>query len=138
VSYRVLQSDEAFWRPSNLIGVMNTDLARQLGVDALGVRLWRLTPGQANTKHRHREQWEIYLLVEGQGRMRIDGDVVTLTPLSSVVVEPGSVRQVFNDTGADQLWLIVGAPAESQLTPEEYPEGPRVLPPELGGRAEQG
>jgi hypothetical protein len=49
------------------------------------------------------------------------------------------VRQVFNDTDADALWLIVGTPPELantlQMTDgqlaELYPDGPRALPPEL-------
>jgi quercetin dioxygenase-like cupin family protein len=132
VAYRVLRSGDAFWRPSNLMQVMNTDLAQQLEVDTIGARLWRLKPGQANTKHRHREQWELYVLLEGQGRIRVDGDVVTIEPLSSVVVEPDTVRQVFNDTDADQLWLIVGAPSDSHMTPVDlYPDGPKALPRSL-------
>jgi hypothetical protein len=56
-----------------------------------------------------------------------------------VLVEPDAVRQVFNDTDAEQLWLIVGAPPEAantlEMTPELiariYPDGPKALPPEL-------
>jgi quercetin dioxygenase-like cupin family protein len=134
VGYRVLHAEDAFWRPSNQMGVMNTDLAKQLEVDVLGARLWRLTPGQANTKHRHPEQWELYVLLEGQGRIRAGDDVLTLAPLSAVVIEPHTVRQLFNDTDTDQLWLIFGAPRE-QLTSDDvawmYPDGPKAPPPEL-------
>jgi quercetin dioxygenase-like cupin family protein len=134
VAYRVLNAEDAFWRPSTQMGVMNTDLAKQLEIDVLGARLWRLTPGQANTKHRHPKQWELYVLLEGQGRIRAGGDVLTLQPLSAVVIEPHTVRQVFNDTDADQLWLVFGAPQE-QLTEDDvawmYPDGPKARPPEL-------
>ena len=137
--YRVLPAADAFWRPSNATGVPNTDLARQLGTGALGARLWRLGPGQAITKHRHRTQTELYVLLEGTGRVRIGDDVLTLDPLSALVVEPRTVRQVFNDTGADALWLVCGAPPEPANTLEMseetladlYPDGPTVLPPEL-------
>jgi quercetin dioxygenase-like cupin family protein len=134
VPYRVLRGDDAFWRPSNLMGVMNTDLAKQLELPTLGARLWRMAPGQANTRHRHREQYELYVLLEGRGRMRIDDELVTLEPISAVVVEPHTLRQPFNDTEADQLWFIAGAPLEL-LSPDDrtwmYPDGPTVLPPEL-------
>jgi quercetin dioxygenase-like cupin family protein len=121
--------------------VMNTDLAHQLGATTLGARLWRLAPGQASTRHRHRRTVELYLVLEGTGRMRVDGELLTLDPLSAVLVEPDSVRQPFNDTGADQLWLVVGAPPEPastlEMTAEDlrllYPDGPTALPPELGG-----
>ncbi|MGI8781546.1 MAG: cupin domain-containing protein [Solirubrobacteraceae bacterium] len=139
MSYRTLAARDAFWRPSNQMGVMNTDLAKQLAASTLGARLWRLAPGQASTRHRHRTTTELYFLLEGTGRLRIDEDVHTLEPLSSVLVEPGAVRQLFNDTGADQLWLAVGAPLEPantlEMTPEElawhYPDGPKALPPEI-------
>jgi uncharacterized cupin superfamily protein len=137
--HRVLLADDAFWRPSNMLGLLNTDLARQLGSEALGARLWRLQPGEWSTRHRHREQTELYVVLEGTGRMRVDGELLTLAPLSAVLVEPDAVRQVFNDTGEGQLWLVAGAPSEAANTLElsdeliayMYPDGPKVPPPEL-------
>jgi quercetin dioxygenase-like cupin family protein len=142
VSYRLLRATDAFWRPSNQMRVENTDLAKQLEASSLGARLWRLAPGQASTKHRHIQTEELYVLLEGSGRIRVDDDEpLTLAPLDTLLVEPGSTRQLFNDTGADQLWLVVGAPPEAANTLEMseeqlramYPEGPKALPPELGG-----
>ena len=141
MSHRILHAEEAFWRPSNQMGVANTDLGRQLEATQLGTRLWRLRPGQASTWHRHRLTEEVYVVLEGTGRMRVGDEVLTLTPLSAVLVEPRTMRQPFNDTDADQLWLVVGAPNEAadtlEMTEEVladlYPEGPRVLPEELGG-----
>lgn len=141
MAYRVLAAGDQHWRRSNQMGVLNTDLARQLGATALGARLWRIEPGQASTKHRHRDTHELYVVLEGTGRMRIGDEVLTLPPMSAVHVEPGDVRQPFNDTDADQLWLVVGAPNEAantlEMTEEQlafhYPDGPRALPPELGG-----
>lgn len=141
MSYRVLQAADAHWRPSNQMGVLNTDLARQLEATALGARLWRLSPGQASTRHRHSETEELYIVLEGAGRLRVDEDALTLAPHSAVLVDAGSVRQVFNDTDAEALWLVVGAPVEAANTLEMseetlrelYPDGPRALPPELGG-----
>jgi len=140
--YRVLHAADALWRPSNAMGVLNTDLGGQLGAEELGARLWRLAPGQASTKHRHASQTELYVVLEGTGRMRIGDELLTLAPLSAVLVEPRVVRQPFNDTDADALWLVVGTPRESvastlEMTPEQladmYPDGVRALPPELGG-----
>jgi uncharacterized cupin superfamily protein len=121
--------------------VENTDLAKQLGATRLGARLWRLSPGQASTRHRHSEEEELYVVLEGTGRMRVDEELLTLESLDAVLVEPGSLRQVFNDTEGDALWLVVGAPPEFANTLEMsdeqlehmYPDGPRALPPELEG-----
>jgi len=125
---------------------LNTDLAKQLEASALGARMWRLEPGQASTRHRHFEQEELYVLLEGEGRVRVGDEVLTLAPLDTLLVETETVRQLFNDTDADQLWLVVGAPAEGitstlEMSEEQlrymYPDGPKALPPELcGGHAE--
>ena len=123
------------------MGVQNTDLAKQLEATQLNARLWRIAPGQASTKHRHRSQEELYVLLEGTGRIRIEDEVLTIEPRASLVVEPDTVRQLFNDTDADQLWLVMGAPTEAANTLEMseetlafmYPAGPKALPPELEG-----
>ena len=141
MAYRALSTDDAHWRPSNQMRVENSDLARQLGAGTLGARYWRLQPGQASTKHRHRAQVELYIVLDGTGRMRIDDEVLTLAPLSSVLVETEHVRQLFNDTDREVLWLVVGAPPEPantlEMTPDDlvflYPDGPKAMPPELGG-----
>lgn len=140
-TYRVLHAADAFWRPSNQMRVENTDLAKQLGATTLGARLWRLAPGQASTRHRHRQTAELYVVLSGTGRMRIEDELLTLEPLSAVLAEPGAVRQVFNDTAEEALWLVAGAPPEpantAEMTEAElawgYPDGPKALPPELAG-----
>jgi len=52
------------------------------------------------------------------------------------------LRQVFNDTGAEVLWLIIGAPEELEFLPgaktkpdisQIYPVDPIQLPKELAG-----
>ena len=139
MSPQILHAGDAFWRPSNQMGVQNTDLAKQLGAETLGARLWRLAPGQASTKHRHVDTTELYVVLEGTGRMRIGDELHTLAPLSSVLVEPEVVRQIFNDLDEDALWLVFGTPNEAantlEMSPETlallYPDGPKALPPEL-------
>ena len=78
-------------------------------------------------------------MLERTGRIRVDEELLTLAPLSALLVEPSSVRQVFNDTHGEALWLVVGTPVEAantlEMTPEQlaelYPDGPKALPPEL-------
>jgi quercetin dioxygenase-like cupin family protein len=141
MAHRVLRAKDAFWRESNQMRVLNTDLGGQLEARDLGARLWRLRPGQASTKHRHFATEELYVLLEGRGRMRVGDEALEVAPLDAILVEPETVRQVFNDTEEDALWLVMGAPPEGANTLEMseetlrslYPEGPRALPPELGG-----
>ena len=140
MGYSVLRAEEAFWRPSNQMGVQNTNLAAQLGATTLTARVWLLRPGQASTRHRHWTAEELYVLLAGVGRVRVGDDLLTLAAGDALLVEPETVRQLFNDTDEEQRWLIVGAPPERvsstlEMTAEEleflYPDGPRALPPEL-------
>lgn len=142
MAFRLLRDADAFWRRSNQMKTPNTDLGGQLEASRLGARMWRLEPGKASTRHRHFTQEELYVLLEGEGRVRIGDDVLTLAPLDTLLVEPDTDRQLFNDTDADQLWLVVGAPRENitstlEMSEEQlrhmYPDGPKSLPPELGG-----
>jgi quercetin dioxygenase-like cupin family protein len=141
MAYRLLRAAEAFWRPSNQMRVENTDLGKQLESSSFAARLWRLAPGQASTRHRHVEQTELYVVLEGTGRIRVDGDLLDLSRLSAVLVEPDSIRQIFNDTDGDALWLVAGTPLEAantlemtdELLAKIYPDGPKALPPELDG-----
>ena len=80
-------------------------------------------------------------MLEGTGRIRVGDELLTLAPLSALLVEPDTVRQAFNDTDSDALWLVFGTPSEAantlEMTPEliarMYPDGPAALPPELSG-----
>lgn len=122
-----------------MLGVLNTDLAAQLGAQGMTARLWRLRPGEMLTRHRHRKEEELYVLLEGVGRIRVDGDLLTLEPMSAVLVPPDSVRQVFNESDEDALWLMTGSQREfasaRDMTEADigfmYPDGPYARPPEL-------
>ena len=39
--------------------------------------------------HYHKKLTEIYLVLEGEGHMELDGDIVPLRPLTSVLIKPG-------------------------------------------------
>ena len=138
--FAVLLPEEQRWRESSLMKIPNADLLRELGgSDRLGGRLWRLPAHSASTWHKHVDSWEFYFLLEGVGRMRIGERTVTVPKFGCVWVAPHTLRQVFNDSAAEALWLIVAAPQEGQsgVKPDLssfYPEDPKALPPELAGR----
>lgn len=139
--FAVLMPEAQEWRLSNLMKIPNVDLLTALGGSGIfGGRLWRLPPRSANTWHRHVDSWEFYFVLAGTGRMRIGSRTVTVPRHGSVLVAPWMLRQVFNDSGDEALWLIVGAPQEGSSgvpprTEDVYPEDPRSLPPELAGTA---
>ena len=134
MSYRLLRAADAFWRPSNQMQTPNTDLGKQLEASQLGARMWRVEPGKASTRHRHFTQEELYVLLEGEGRVRIGDEVLTLAPLDTLLVEPDTDRQLFNDTEADQLWLVVRRPAGRD---HQHPGDERgAAPPHVSGGTE--
>jgi hypothetical protein len=121
--------------------VLNTDLAKPLEAAELGARLWRLGPGQASTRHRHARQAELYVVLQGVGRIRVDGDLL----------DPGAVVRAGGRAGewarcsttarpmrCGWLWGTPLEPAHTlEMTPARlaqlYADGPKALPPELGG-----
>lgn len=101
-----------------------------------------LPPGSANTLHRHIRAEEFYFVLEGTGRMRVGAQTLTVPKHGGALVAPDRLRQVFNDSDAEVLWLIVGAPEETEFLPGAktkpdlsliYPTDPTQLPKELAG-----
>jgi mannose-6-phosphate isomerase-like protein (cupin superfamily) len=39
--------------------------------------------------HFHKKLTEIYLVLEGEGHMELDGEIVPLKPLTTVLIKPG-------------------------------------------------
>ena len=140
--YHLIKPEDLFWRPSNLMKIPNADYLERTGSENLGVRLWRLPPRSANTLHKHIRMEEFYFVLEGVGRMRVGDETLTVPQYGGVLVGPDQLRQVFNDTDAEVLWLIVGAPEETEFLPGAktkpnvsliYPVDPKQLPKELAG-----
>jgi quercetin dioxygenase-like cupin family protein len=138
-SFFVIKPGDLSWRQSNMMKIPNADFLERTGSENLGARLWRFPPKSANTLHRHPKMEEFYFVVEGVGRMRIGDQTITVPKYGGVLVGPELLRQVFNDTDEEALWLIVGAP-EKELEPGQeldrkllYPVEPTQLPVELSG-----
>lgn len=142
-AYHLITPEDLHWRPSNLMRIPNADYLERTGSEKLGARLWRLPPKSANTLHKHIRQEEFYFVLEGTGRMRVGDETLTVPKYGGVLVRPEILRQVFNDTEEEVLWLIVGAPEELEFLQGSkstgldlslfYPVDPTQLPPELEG-----
>src|SRR3974390_1954587 len=113
--YCLIKPEDLFWRPSNLMKIPNADYLERTGSENLAARLWRLPPKSAGTLHKHIRQEEFYFVLEGTGRMRVGGETLTVPRYGGVLVGPDQLRQVFNDTDTEVLWLIVGAPEELEF-----------------------
>src|SRR5690349_13215492 len=136
--YHLITPDQLAWRPSNLMRIPNADYLERTGSEILGARLWRMPPKSANTLHKHVRAEEFYFVLEGVGRMRVGEETLTVPRHGGVLVGPSLLRQIFNDSDAEVLWLIVGAPDKEfdsdQIDLKQiYPVEPTQLPPELKG-----
>jgi mannose-6-phosphate isomerase-like protein (cupin superfamily) len=66
---------------------------RPLGGETLGLSYQRLAPGTRQPfGHRHAVQEEVYVVVSGSGRVKLDDDVVELRPWDAVRVAPETMR----------------------------------------------
>jgi len=120
----------------------DADFLERTGSENMGARLWRLPPKSANTLHKHIHAEEFYFVLEGTGRLRVGDETLTVPRYGGVLVGPDQLRQVFNDTDAEVLWLIIGAPEELEFLQGSksqmdlsliYPVDPKQLPKELAG-----
>src|SRR5262245_7679151 len=70
------------------------------------VDLCCLQPGQSQKPHAPGDQDKIYLVLEGRGRVHLDGQEDTVEPGEAVVAKAGAAHGVAND-GPDPLVLLV-------------------------------
>jgi mannose-6-phosphate isomerase-like protein (cupin superfamily) len=140
--YQLIKPDDLHWRPSNLMRIPNADFLERTGSENIGARLWRMPPMSANTLHKHIRAEEFYFVLEGTGRLRVGEETLTVPKYGGVLVGPDQLRQVFNDTDQEVLWLIIGAPEEMEFLKGSlsdmdlsliYPSDPTELPKELSG-----
>jgi mannose-6-phosphate isomerase-like protein (cupin superfamily) len=140
--YFLITPEDLHWRLSNMMKIPNADFLERTKSENLGARLWRLPPNSANTLHKHIRAEEFYFVLDGVGRIRVGDETLTVPKYGGVLVGPDQLRQVFNDTETEVLWLIVGAPEETEFLPGAknksdmsliYPVDPKKLPKELAG-----
>src|SRR4030095_13858264 len=108
--YHLIKPEDLPWRQARLMQIPNADFLERTGSENLSARLWRYPPKSAGTLHKHIRAEEFYFVVEGVGRMRVGEETLTVPKHGGVLVGPNQLRQVFNDTENETLWLIVGAP----------------------------
>lgn len=82
-----------------------------LQLEKSGVSYFRLAPNfRTPFGHKHVEQEEVYVLVSGSARAKIDDDVVELEQWDALRLPPDATRAL--EAGPDGAeFLLVGAPA---------------------------
>ena len=84
--------------------------SRALGLERSGLGYQRIPPGyRFPYGHVHKEQEELYIVVRGSGRMKLDDEIIEVTRWDVVRVAPGTWRAY--EAGPEGLEiLVVGAP----------------------------
>ena len=81
-----------------------------LELENLGLRYQRLAPNfRLPFGHTHKQQEEVYVIVNGSARIKLEDDVVDLKPWDAVRVHKGTMRSI--EAGPEGAEIIaVGAP----------------------------
>lgn len=67
----------------------------ELGAEQVGMNYLIVKPDQREAfAHKHREAEELYVVLSGSGRVKLDDEVLELAPLDTVRVAPGTTRQI--------------------------------------------
>jgi mannose-6-phosphate isomerase-like protein (cupin superfamily) len=100
----------------NMMDIEDSSAGRAPGVEArfarshidsrdLGVTYISYAPGvRSPVGHSHREQEEVYVVVSGSGRIKLDEDIRDLKPWDVVRIAPSTVRGV--EGGPEGIQLI--------------------------------
>jgi mannose-6-phosphate isomerase-like protein (cupin superfamily) len=78
----------------------------EIGAEQTGLNYLVIKPGQREAfAHKHHRAEEIYVVLSGSGRVRLDEDVVELVGLDVVRVAPGTTRRF--EGGPEGLELLI-------------------------------
>lgn len=82
---------------------------RDLEAETIGMAFHRVKPGRRQAfAHRHIQAEEIYVVLSGSGRIKLDGDVRDVGPLDAIRIAP-KVARAF-EAGDEGLELVVFGP----------------------------
>jgi uncharacterized cupin superfamily protein len=80
-----------------------------LNAEQIGISLQKVKPGKRHAfAHRHSEAEEVYVVVAGSGRVKLDDEVQEIRELDAIRVAP-SVTRAF-EAGDDGLEIIAFSP----------------------------
>jgi mannose-6-phosphate isomerase-like protein (cupin superfamily) len=98
---------------------------RDLDATATGLSFYRLKPGKRQAfAHRHEHAEEIYVILSGSGRVKLDDEIRELQPLDAIRVAPPVTRAF--EAGPDGLDLLAFGPhheGDSELIYEGFWDG---------------
>src|ERR1051325_9233440 len=87
-----------------LLAYRNSVIKRQSLAEA------RLAAGGSTQEHYHPNTEEIYFILEGVGRMRLDGETRDVGPGDAIAIPPGKKHKIWNAGSAPLRFLCCCAP----------------------------
>jgi uncharacterized cupin superfamily protein len=97
-----------FWQLDLGSGERFLPVRRQLGVSTFGMNVIVLQPGQAGRIHRHARQEEVYLVLEGELSLTVEGEDHRLKAGGLARVAPAVKRQLANRRPQRVVLLALG------------------------------
>ncbi|MGB3098163.1 MAG: cupin domain-containing protein [Solirubrobacterales bacterium] len=89
-------------------------LRKRLGVSCFGLNQMVLQPRQRGRIHRHERQEEVYLVLEGELTISIEGEEERLGEGELMRVGPEVRRQLINRSAAPVVFVAIGGAGEHQ------------------------
>lgn len=75
-----------------------------------------LGPGETTERHYHRETEEIYVVLQGDGEMEVDGERSTVAPGDAVLLPPGAWHQLRAGAGGIRILCCCAPPYRDEDT----------------------
>jgi quercetin dioxygenase-like cupin family protein len=90
------------------------ELTDVLALGKSRARIWRYPPGTRGRRHADRAQEEVFVVLSGEPTMYLGEppERVELAAGAVVAVEPGTVLQIRNESDAEAMFFIYGAPPD--------------------------
>jgi uncharacterized cupin superfamily protein len=109
-------------------GFSETQVARfagkELGCESIGLALEEVKPGRRQAfGHRHEQDEEVYVVLQGSGRMRLGDEEIEVGKLDAIRVAPGVMRAF--EAGEEGLQLLAFGThheGDGEIDPGFWPE----------------
>ncbi len=92
----------------------------ELDLETMGVSLQLVRPGKRHAfAHRHEQAEEVYVVLSGSGRVKLDDEVVDVGPMDAIRVAPPVTRAF--EAGPEGLELLVFGPrhkGDAEIVPD--------------------
>jgi uncharacterized cupin superfamily protein len=131
-SYTILKGEDAFDFMSEYPGYgQMLSYTEGLGAEQVAITLRRMPPdtgGRGSYGHRHKQQEEIILVVDGSLQVKVDDEEFELDTGTAIRLAPEAVRSVHNDGPGETTIVLVSVKVDDPIADTEqiadfWPQG---------------